>query len=55
MITTLKEKYPNAFGFSVSYTTRPPRAGEEHGKAYFFITKEEFKSMIEKDQFIEWF
>lgn len=31
LITTLTDKYPDAFGFSVSYTTRAPRAGEEHG------------------------
>ena len=54
LIKSLTEKHPNKFGFSVSYTTRAPRAGEVHGKSYFFVTKEEFKSMIEKDDFIEW-
>lgn len=40
--------------FSVSATTRPPRPGEEHGKHYYFLTKEEFEDMIEKDQFLEY-
>ena len=54
LISKLTEKHPNKFGFSVSYTTRAPRAGEEHGKSYFFVTKEEFQAMIDKDDFIEW-
>ena len=49
LINTLTAKYPNKFGFSVSYTTRAPREGEVHGKNYFYITKEEFKEMIKKD------
>jgi guanylate kinase len=39
---------------SVSATTRSPRAGEVDGKDYFFISKEKFKKMIEKDEFIEY-
>jgi guanylate kinase len=39
---------------SVSATTRSPRAGEVDGKEYFFISKEKFKKMIEKDEFIEY-
>ncbi len=39
---------------SVSYTTRPPRKRETEGKDYFFITKEQFEEMIEKDAFLEW-
>jgi len=40
--------------FSVSCTTRAPRPGEENGREYYFISKEEFKSKIEKDLFIEY-
>ena len=36
---------------SISCTTRSPRDGEVHGREYFFIKKEEFKSKIEKDGF----
>lgn len=39
---------------SVSYTTRPRREGEEDGKPYIFVGKEEFEAMIEKDGLIEW-
>lgn len=38
---------------SISATTRNPREGEVHGENYFFITKEEFKSMIDKGEFFE--
>lgn len=39
--------------FSVSMTTRAPRVGEENGKHYYFVTKEEFLENIEKDNFLE--
>ena len=38
---------------SVSYTTRPPRAGESNGKDYFFISREEFLEKRENDFFLE--
>lgn len=37
----------------VTSTTRPPRQGEEHGKDYYFITKEVFKEELDKDRFLE--
>ncbi len=40
-------------GFSVSYTTRQPRAGEIDGEHYHFITDEEFKARIEQGDFLE--
>jgi len=39
---------------SVSATTRPPRKGEVHGKNYYFVKKDEFEKMIEKDELLEW-
>lgn len=39
---------------SVSCTTRAPRAGEQHGKSYFFISRDEFDSMIGRDEFLEY-
>ena len=39
---------------SVSYTTRPPRPGEQHGREYHFIDIPAFLSMREKGEFIEW-
>jgi len=39
--------------FSVSATTRAPRPGEIDGVHYYFISKEKFEEMIEKDEFLE--
>jgi guanylate kinase len=43
----------DSFRLSVSATTRNPRKGEVNGREYFFVTKDEFKAMIEKDEFLE--
>lgn len=40
--------------FSVSHTTRAPRAGEVEGKAYYFVNPQTFQAMIERGEFIEW-
>ncbi len=40
--------------FSVSATTRKPRANETNGVDYYFISEEEFKNKIENGEFIEW-
>ena len=39
---------------SVSATTRKPRTGEFHGVNYFFLEKEEFTTMIENGEFLEY-
>jgi len=39
--------------FSISATTRKPRGDEQHGKDYYFISKEEFLHRIAKKQFVE--
>ncbi|MFQ5766573.1 MAG: guanylate kinase [Acidobacteriota bacterium] len=39
---------------SVSYTTRPRRAGEEEGVHYHFIRKDEFEAMAARGEFLEW-
>lgn len=38
---------------SISHTTRTERPGEKHGEHYFFVSKEEFRGMIERDAFLE--
>jgi len=40
--------------FSVSYTTRPPRASDQDGLDYFFISREDFEARIARDEFLEW-
>jgi guanylate kinase len=39
---------------SVSHTTRAPRPGEENGVHYHFVAVDEFKALIEKNDFFEW-
>lgn len=38
---------------SISHTTRTARPGEEHGKNYFFVSKEEFDQINKNNGFIE--
>jgi guanylate kinase len=40
--------------FSVSATTRKKRDDEKNGIHYYFITEEQFREKIEKNEFIEW-
>lgn len=40
--------------YSVSYTTRPIRPQETHGKDYSFIDRNEFERLIERGEFAEW-
>ena len=37
----------------VSATTRPPRPGEVHGDAYYFLSSEEFAARRARDEFLE--
>ncbi len=39
---------------SVSFTSRPPRAGEEQGVHYHFVSRAEFEAMIAREDFLEW-
>ncbi len=40
--------------FSVSATTRSPRPGETEGESYYFVSKEQFETMIAQDAFVEY-
>jgi guanylate kinase len=40
--------------FSISYTTRPPRSQESHGREYFFVTCEEFFQLRDQGGLLEW-
>ncbi|MCR4865953.1 MAG: guanylate kinase [Lachnospiraceae bacterium] len=48
----LLSKYDN-YALSVSMTTRAPRPGEENGREYFFITREQFEKNIADGKLIE--
>ncbi len=40
--------------FSISATSRPPRGTEQHGVEYFFLSPEEFRSRIARNEFLEY-
>lgn len=42
------------FAKSISATTRAPRINEVEGRDYYFISLEEFKDKIAKEEFLEW-
>jgi Guanylate kinase len=54
ILKRIQEKYPQDFGYSISHTTRKPRAGEESGVDYHFVTKEQFLTEVTKGNFIEY-
>ncbi len=43
---------PN-IGYSISFTTREMRVGEENGRDYFFVSRAEFENLIKQDEFLE--
>lgn len=53
LLSLLLEKHPE-ITLSISVTTRNPRPGEANGTNYFFITKDEFSSLIEQEKLLEW-
>lgn len=46
--------YPEILSFSISATTRSPRAYEKPNKDYYFISVDEFRKKIENSDFIEY-
>ena len=53
--TTLVKKISKNknFSVSISHTTRLPRPNEKNGKDYFFTSKNNFKKLIKKGEFLE--
>jgi guanylate kinase len=39
---------------SVSFTTRPPRRDEQHGRDYHFVDEVAFRGMVDRGEFAEW-
>ena len=55
--TTLTKKlaeHNSQFIISISHTTRKPRPDEINGKDYYFVSKEEFNSLVKKNSFFEY-
>jgi guanylate kinase len=53
LVTELLKKEPNLH-LSISYTTRPPRAGEVNGREYHFVDRPTFEKMIAAGDFLEY-
>lgn len=53
LLKRLLKEFPDKFGFSVSHTTRAPRAGEKNGVHYHFTNLNDTSTAIEKGEFIE--
>lgn len=53
LVKELLSRFPENYALSISATTRKPREGEQTGREYFFITKPEFKKMIENQDLLE--
>jgi guanylate kinase len=52
LVNKVRQTVPN-LQFSISYTTRQPRGCERDGSEYYFVTREQFEAMIQKDEFLE--
>jgi len=52
LVRALMEREPG-LRFSISYTTRPQRPTEQHGRDYFFVDREEFERMVTNGEFLE--
>ncbi|RCW43863.1 guanylate kinase [Halopolyspora algeriensis] len=53
VIDELRRQAPDIY-FSVSVTTRPPRAGEVDGVHYYFVDTDEFRRMADAGQMLEY-
>jgi guanylate kinase len=53
LLRALLQRHPELF-LSISVTTRAPRAGELHGRDYYFGSRLEFERMVANNQLLEW-
>lgn len=53
LMQLLLQRHPQLY-LSISVTTRSPRPGEVHGKQYYFVSREEFQQMVDRDELLEW-
>jgi len=54
IVRHLLKTFPDQIEFSISATSRPKRGIEENGKDYYYLSPEEFKEKIAKQEFLEW-
>lgn len=53
LVKRMLAEFPG-FAYSISYTTRRPRAGEVNGRDYHFVDREEFQKLRDAEFFAEW-
>jgi guanylate kinase len=53
LMRLLLRRHPELY-LSISVTTRTPRAGEIHGRDYYFVSRSEFEQMVANNQLLEW-
>ncbi|XP_059482756.1 guanylate kinase [Neocloeon triangulifer] len=53
LVTRLMSEFTEAFGFSVSHTTRKPRPGEKDGVHYHYVSLEEMQAAVQRGEFLE--
>ena len=53
IVRELLKLFPQ-FEFYISATSRKPRGQEQHGIDYYFLSNEEFRKRVERDEFVEW-
>ncbi len=53
LMKKLVRDYDN-YALSISMTTRLPREGEQDGREYYFVTKEQFETAISQDKLVEY-
>ena len=47
-------QYFDCFGFSISATSRQPREGEQDGRDYYYLSRDEFMRRVGAGDFLEW-
>ncbi|MFI5954110.1 guanylate kinase [Cryptosporangium sp. NPDC051539] len=52
VVAEIRRHHPSVW-LSVSVTTRPPRPGEEHGKQYYFVSRDEYDQMVAAGDLLE--
>lgn len=53
IVKELLKRFPR-FEFSISATSRAPRGNEQHGVDYYFLSHDEFRERVERNEFVEW-
>jgi guanylate kinase len=53
LMRSLLQRHPELY-YSVSVTTRAPRAGEIDGKNYYFISRNKFEQLVAQGELLEW-